>query len=119
MAITVKTLKHENEPYVLPKETKELQRFITKYKVDMTEHAVSSIEFAIKHKLPIVEIFQFKDSKFVVTVCPKEFESNLDTIYKFYLENEHYELCKRVVKLREKLTKGVNEKRKKSTPRHQ
>lgn len=112
MAIQMKTLTHENEPYVLPSSNKELQKFISKYKVDMTEHAVSSIEFAIKNKLPIVEIFQFKDSKFIVTVSPHEFDMNLENIYKFYLAAEHYELCPRVVKLRGKLKKSLNEKEK-------
>ncbi len=117
MTPSVKTLIAENDPYVLPSDNKELQKFISKYKVDMTEQVVSSIELAIKHKLPIIEVFQFKDSKFVVTVSPKEFESNLANIYKFYLESEHYELCKRVVKLRDKLNKSLNEKRKKPTSR--
>lgn len=111
----MKTLTQDNEPYVLPSNNKELQKFIAKYKVDMTEQVVSSIEFAIKHKLPIIEIFQFKGSKFVVTVSPNEFDLNLENIYKFYLEHEHYELCSRIVKLRDKLKKRLNEKEKSST----
>lgn len=108
----------ENEPYVLPSDNKELQSFVEKYKVDMTEQVVSSIEFAIKNKLPIIEVFQFKDSKFVVTVAPKEFDINLEQIYKFYLSSEQYELCERVVKLREKLKKNLNEKTKTSNFKH-
>lgn len=115
MAIKTKITTQENDPYVLPSDNKELQTFIDKYKVDMTEQVVSSIEFAIKNKLPIIEIFQFKDSKFVVTVSPKEFDINLEAIYKFYLDSEHYELCDRVVKLREKLNKNLNEKKKNPT----
>ena len=115
MAIRVKTIRQDNDPYVLPSNNKELQAFIEKYKVDMTEQVVSSIEFAIKRKLPIIEIFQFKDSKFVVTVSPKEFDANLENIYNFYLETEQYELCSRVVKLRDKLKKRLNEKTKKTT----
>jgi hypothetical protein len=115
MAIQTKTCNQENDPYVLPSNNKELQTFISKYKVDMTEQVVSSIEFAIKHKLAIIEVFQFKDSKFVVTVSPKEFDSNLENIYNYYLEGEHYELCSRIVKLRKKLGKTLNEKTKNQT----
>jgi hypothetical protein len=113
MANRTQKLTQENDPYVLPSDNKQLQSFIEKYKVDMTEQVVSSIEFAVKHNLPIIEVFQFKDSKFVVTVAPKEFDTNLENIYKFYLQAEHYELCKRVVKLRQKLGKTLNEKTKK------
>ena len=109
----------DNMPYVLPSGNKELQRFIERYKVDMTEQVVSSIEFAVKHKLPLVEIFQFKDSKFVAAIYPKQFEENLENIYKFYLASERYELCGRVAKLRDKLKNIPNEKEKKSTAGNQ
>lgn len=113
MASRTKKIIRNNDPYVLPSDNKELQSFVSKYKVDMTEQVVSSIEFAVKYKLPIIEVFQFKDSKFVVTVSPKEFDVNLDAIYKFYIETEHYELCPRIVKLRSKLKTTLNEKTKK------
>lgn len=115
MAIRIKKMKYENTPYVLPANNKELQSFVDKYKVDMTEQVVSSIEFAMKHKLPLIEVFQFKDSKFVVTVTPTEFDINLEAIYKFYLETEQYELCKRVAKLRNQLKEQWNEKKKKTS----
>lgn len=111
----MKKLCQENDPYVLPVNNDELQAFISKYKVDMTEQVVSSIEFAINHKLPIIEVFQFKGSKFVVTVSPQEFDINLETIYNYYLDSERYELCSRVVKLRHKLKNSLNEKKKKPT----
>jgi len=114
MANRTKQICQENDPYVLPSDNKELQSFISKYKVDMTEQVVSSIEFGIKHKLPIIEVFQFKGSKFVVTVSPKEYDLNLETIYKYYLDSERYELCPRVVKLRDKLKNSLNEKTKKT-----
>lgn len=118
MAIRTKTTDIENDPYVLPSNNEELQAFISKYKVDMTEQVVSSIEFALKHKLPIIEVFQFKDSKFVVTVSPTDFDVNLENIYNYYLATEQYELCQRVVQLREKLKQKTNEKTKKSTNRN-
>lgn len=110
---STKKIIKEFDPYVLPSDNEELQNFISKYKVDMTEQVVSSIEFAFKHKLPLIEVFQFKGSKFVITVCPKEFDINLEGIYKYYLEAEHYELCPRVIQLRYKINKTLNEKEKK------
>ncbi len=115
MAIRIKKSSKENEPYVLPSSNQELQIFVDKYKVDMMEQVVSSIEFALKHNLPLIEVFQFKDSKFVVTISPKEFDVNLEAIYNFYLKSEHYELCGRVVKLRNKLKAQLNEKTKKTS----
>jgi len=102
----------DNDPYVLPANDKELERFISKYKVDMTQQVISSIEFAVKHNLPIIEIFQFKGSSFVVTLSTKEFDANLENIYNYYLETEQYELCKKVVELRTKLKSNLHEKTK-------
>jgi hypothetical protein len=105
-----KKVVEENDLYVLPSDNTQLESFIEKYKVNMTEQVISSIEFALKHELPIIEVFQFKGSKFVVTLSPADFDINLENIYQFYLEKEHYELCQRIVKLREKLGTSLNEK---------
>ena len=101
----------ENELYILPSPNAEMRKFVSKFKVDMMEHVVSSIKFAVENKLPIVEVFQFKDSPFVVTINDKEFEPNLSHIRKYYMENEMYELCTRVDALCETL-KRKNEKEK-------
>lgn len=108
----------ENDPYVLPANDKDLERFISKYKVDMTQQVISSIEFAVKHNLPIIEVFQFKGSSFVITLSIKEFDANLENIYNYYLEQEHYELCKQVVELRNKLKTNRHEKTKKPNTDH-
>jgi hypothetical protein len=91
-------------PYILPADINELKCFIEKYKTNMTEHAVSSIECAIKERLPLIEVFQFKNSQFVITISSQDFESNLDQFYKFYMDTEQYELCTRVVKLKSMLS---------------
>jgi hypothetical protein len=115
MSIYISKNIKENEPYVLPSGTKELQSFISKYKIDMMEQVISSIEFAIKNNLPTVELFQFKGSQFIVTISPPEFEENLKNIYDYYLKNEKYEFCDRIVKLLDKLNKNLNEKKKRKT----
>lgn len=89
--------------YVLPSDNGELEIFTRKFKIDMMEQVVTSIEYALKHNLPFVEVFEFKDSDFVITVPEKDFLANLDNIYGFYVKNESYEKCPRVVTLQKTL----------------
>lgn len=105
----------DNELYVLPSPSEEMRLFVNKFKVDMMEHIISSIKFAIEHKLPIVEVFQFKNSPFVVTIAEREFEPNLEHINKFYMKNEMYELCSKIEVLRQLLKKKNDEKEKPET----
>ena len=71
----------------------------------MMEQVVSSIDYAIKNKYAMIEVFQFKNSKFVITISEDEFKSNLDNIYDSYMKEEIYELCPKLNKLRELLQK--------------
>ena len=109
---------NENEVYILPSFMDDMKTFIAKFKVDMMEHVVSSIKFAVEHKLPIVEVFQFKNSPFVITITEKEYGVNLEHINKFYKDNQIYELCPKVELLQEILKHKTNEKEKpdKSNP---
>jgi hypothetical protein len=91
------------ESYILPSGDNELRSFSQRYKVDMMEQVVHSIEIAVNHKLPAVEIFQFKNSNFVITLLAKDFLSNLDNIYDYYMSNEVYEFCPRVIQLQKTL----------------
>lgn len=97
-----------NEPslYVLPSDNKDLQSFSKKFKVDMMEQIVNTIEYALEHRLSIVEVFQFKNSDFVITLSEKDYLVNLNNIYLYYMKNESYEYCGRVAKLQ----KTLNEK---------
>lgn len=104
-----KTTMKENELYILPSPNDEMRKFVAKFKVDMMEHVVSSIKFAIENKLFIVEVFQFKDSPFVVTINEGEFMPNLSHIHQYYMKNEMYELCPRIEKLCEILKKHEKE----------
>jgi len=100
----------ENELYIIPSPNEEMRVFVNKFKVDMMEHVVSSIKFAVENKLPIVEVFQFKNSPFVVTINEKEFDANLTHIGKYYKDHQIFELCPRVEQLREVLKRKKNEK---------
>jgi hypothetical protein len=100
----------DNELYILPSPSEEMKSFVNKFKIDMMEHIVSSIKFAVEHKLAIVEVFQFKNSPFVVTIAEGEFEPNLEHINKFYMDHEMYELCPKVEGLRKLLKRKNDEK---------
>ena len=69
----------------------------------MMEHVVDSIERAVKENLPLVEVFQFKNSDFVITLSDKDYLTNLENIFAYYLECERYEHCDRLVRLQKTL----------------
>ena len=101
--------------YVIPSDNKELQFFSQKFKFDMMEQVVGTIAFAVEHNLPLVEVFQFKNSDFVITLSEKDYLNNLDNIYSYYIEKEAYEYCPRVIKLQ----KTLQEKSVKNTDENQ
>lgn len=89
--------------YVLPSDTDDLTSFSKKFKTDMMEQVVNIIEFALNNELPLIEVFQFKNSDFVITISEKDYLTNLDNIYSYYLNNEMYEYCSRLVRLQKLL----------------
>ena len=101
--------------YILPTNNNDLLSFTRKYKLDMMEQVVSSIEFAVKNKLPLIEVFQFKNSDFVITLSEKDYITNLENIFNYYMQNESYEYCPRVFRLqsmlKEKSDKNEKQKR--------
>jgi hypothetical protein len=104
----------ENEVMTLPKDNSELRSFIKNNLTALTEQALSSIEFAVEHNLPLVEVFRFNNSDFVITISEKQFLENVNHIYNLYLESENYELCDRAVRLQSVL-KNLNNSNEKET----
>lgn len=100
MSLKNKQAKNNNSnQYLLPSSDQDLKNFIDSKKIDMMEQTIDSIEYAVANKMPMVEVFQFKNSEFVVLISNKDFLINLEHIYDYYMENEMYELCGRVVYL--------------------
>ena len=93
--------------FVLPSDNKEMTEFINKHRVKMIEHTVDSIEYALQNKVPVIELFQFRNSDFVITLSDKDFQPNLDLYYQYYISEEKYEMCSRIVQLQKLLTKGI------------
>ena len=94
--------------YLLPSNFNEMNKFIENNKIQMMEHIVSSIEYAINKKLTFVEVFSFKNSDFVVTLPVNQFKENLENVYNYYIEKEYYELCLRVKSVENKLNSTLN-----------
>jgi hypothetical protein len=100
----------ENVPMVLPSDNQIMEAYIKRNKIRLTEQALSSIEYAVDNKLPFIEVFGFNDSNFIIAIAEKDYLQNVDHIYNFYLETEHYELCPRVVRL-QTLLKNLNDEK--------
>jgi hypothetical protein len=104
------------EKYVLPSEHSELEIFSKEFKIDMMEHILNSIESAVEEDLPIIEVFQFKNSDFVITLSDRDYLTNLENIYSYFIKNERYEHCNRLVQLqktlKEKSEQNTDEKEK-------
>ena len=101
-----KKLVIENEIYILPSSNDDLTPFIKKFKLDMMEHVVDSIDYALKNNLRIIEVFQFKKSDYAVTISKPEYVKNLKNIYNYYKSNNIFELCPRVEELIKKTEVG-------------
>jgi hypothetical protein len=106
-----KTTKTNSTNYVLPSDNKELLNFTQKFKIEMMEQVVNSIEYALKNKLSFVEVFQFKNSDFVITLSEKDYLTNLNNIFDYYLKNEVYEYCPRVAELQKSLKSKLNDEK--------
>ena len=91
------------EKYILPSEHLELENFSKEFKIDMMDHVLNSIEVAIGSDLPLIEVFQFKNSDFVITLSDKDYLTNLENIFSYFMKNEKYEQCDRLVRLQKTL----------------
>jgi|ERR1039458_7880158 hypothetical protein len=95
------------EKYILPSRHSELELFSRQFKTDMMEHVLNSIEIAVSQNLPLVEVFQFKNSDFVITLSDRDYLTNLENIFTHFLEREKYEHCDRLVRLQKTLKEKV------------
>ena len=102
----------ENKKYSLPSDNEILKNFIEKNRVKLSEQAITSIEFAIKNDLPFVEVYQFDNSDFVITVSEKDYLLNVNHLYDFFLKTEKFEFCNKALKLKQLIRNNprINEK---------
>lgn len=97
----------------LPSDFESMDSFVSKNKNELTEQVISSIEFAINNNLTDVEVFNFKDTDFIVILNASMFLENLEHIYNYYISTEQYEFCGRVSKLKKLLNQQKNNEQKK------
>ena len=75
----------------LPFDYSQMESLIKVNKIKLMEQVVSSICYAVKNNLNAIEVFNFKDSDFIVVLVRDSFESNLNSIYNYYISSETYE----------------------------
>lgn len=95
------------KPLKLPSDDAELKVYLSKNKIKMMEQVLDSIEHSLSNDLDSIEVFSFKGSDFIVTLNRECFLENVENIYKFYVDEEKYELCNRVKRVNLKLLKKV------------
>lgn len=90
--------------FKLPSNFNLMEEFISKNKVFLTEKVIDSISYAIENDLQDVDVFTFdNDEEYYITLPVESFFNNLKMIYEFYIQDEEYELCQRLVDLQNKL----------------
>lgn len=90
--------------FKLPSNFNLMEEFISKNKVFLTEKVLDSISYAIENDLQDVDVFTFdNDQEYYITLPVESFFNNLKMIYEFYIQDEKYELCQRLVDLQNKL----------------
>lgn len=89
----------------LPADNAGMEEYVSKNRLKINEKIVDNIEYAINKRLSGVEIFCFKKSNFVVVLNRKDFKESLADIFKFSLDNEHFEICEKVKKMMDKIEK--------------
>ena len=101
----IRKTRKKSDKFVLPVEYDMMGDYIKTHKTELQEWVVTSVEYALKYRMDTIELFHFESSKFIVTLNEDEFNSNINHILADYLGSEKYELCPRVVKLKDKLDK--------------
>jgi hypothetical protein len=89
----------------LPSDYEEMEIFIIKNKVKLTEQIVLSMQYALDNNISSIEVFNFANSDFIVILEKSNFIENLNNILNFYIENEKYEFCDKLIKLKKQLEK--------------
>lgn len=102
----------------IPSEFELMDEFLSENKLECTEHVISSIEYAVKHNLPNIEVFNFEDTDYMIIISSDSFKENLENIYNYYIESEQYEFCNRVIELKKLIQRDNNNEQKKSNKRY-
>lgn len=100
-------MENTNKVLKLPSNFNEMESYIIENKLILTEHVIDCIEHAVETNKDSIDIFNFNNrSGFYVKLKKDMFLENVKNIYDFYMEEELYEKCSRVVDLQSKIKKS-------------
>ena len=89
----------------LPTNPVDMENFVENNRSLINDMLVDSFDYAIRKNFSGIEVFAFKDSKYVVIVNRKDFRDNLQNIFDYSLENELFETCAKAKKVMELMDK--------------
>jgi hypothetical protein len=89
----------------LPSNNDEMEKYVEENRVEINNAMVENIDYALKKRLIAVEVFSFKGSSYIVLINRRDFRENLQNIFDFSLNNEHFEVCGKAKKVIEKMDK--------------
>jgi hypothetical protein len=101
----------------LPSDYDEMEKFIVKNKVKLTEQIVLSVQYALDNNFSSVEVFNFENSDFIVILEKSSFKENIDNIFEFYIKTEQYEFCDRVAKLKKQIEQHEQKQQERYKPK--
>jgi len=100
-----KSYNNKHKIIELPSSNEEMEKYLDDHRKQINESMVNSIDYAVRKRLSAIEVFKFKNSNFIVVVNRKDFKENLENIFNFSLNNEHFEICGKVKMVMEKIEK--------------
>jgi hypothetical protein len=89
----------------LPSNNEDMEKYIDINREEINKMMVDNIDYALRKRMAAVEVFSFKNSNFVVLINRRDFKENLENIFEFSLNNEHFEVCGKAKKVIEKVDK--------------
>ena len=92
---------------ILSSSFEEMESQITKNKVKLTEYIIDVIYNNLNTKEELIPLFAFQGTDFEVTLSRKSLKDNIQNIYQFYISQEFYERCSRIVKLQKLLENNI------------
>ena len=92
---------------ILSSSYNDLEKQIISDKLKLTEYIIDTIYNNLDTKEELIPLFAFRETEFEVTLPRKSFKDNINNIYQFYISQEFYERCSRIVKLQKLLENNI------------
>jgi hypothetical protein len=94
-----------SDPFEIPAKFDAMESYILTHKTELRESILDSIEVGLYNELSAVDVINFHESSYVISLREEEYLPNVRWIYDSYLDEESYELCERPLKLLQKYGK--------------